>query len=268
MAPPAARDAVSAAAGGALPPEDTGPAANRAGPDDQPGPAREEPGQVRGVVLDWGGVLTNPILDTVDSWLKLERISRESYLTIMRLWLSQAYQAGRAEDRADQGNPVHRLERGEWPDEEFERELAGHLVREDGRPVPAEGLLGRMFAGSFLDDSMQDLLRTLRSAGLKTALLSNSWGRNGYPRPLLDELFDAVVISCEVGMRKPEQRIFAYTTRLLGLQPRECVFVADVEANVTAARTMGFLAVHHRRYQQTAQRLTELIGIPLGLGLS
>ncbi len=258
---------MSPAAGGPLPPEVIEPdpehaetAAESAGSGPAPG------GPVRGVVIDWGGVLTNPILDTVEAWLRRERISRESYLAIMRLWLPQAYRTGRGEDHND--NPVHRLERGECPDEEFERELASHLVREDGSPVPAGGLLRRMFAAAFVDDSMQDMLLRVRAAGLKTALLSNSWGRSGYPRRLLDDLFDAVVISSEVGMRKPEERIFAYTARLLGLPPQECVFIDDVEQNVTAARAIGFLAVHHHRYQPTVQRLTELIGIPLGPRLS
>ena len=254
---------MSPASGGPLPPEVIEPGRGHADPAAEsagsgPGPG----GRVRGVVIDWGGVLTNPILDTVEAWLRRERISRESYLAIMRRWLSQAYQAGREEDRGD--NPVHRLERGECPDEEFERELAGHLVGDDGSPVPCDGLLSRMFAAVVADDSMQDMLRRVRAAGLKTALLSNSWGRNGYPRQLLDQLFDAVVISSEVGMRKPEERIFAYAARRLGLPPHECVFIDDVEENVAAARTLGFLAVHHRRYQQTAQQLTELIGIPLG----
>ncbi len=247
---------MSSAGGGAIPPEGVGadsPEAGLAASGEQPDAVSH---QVRGLVIDWGGVLTNPIPDTVEAWLRLEKISRESYLAIMRSWLSQAYAIGPGE------NPVHRLERGECEDEEFERQLAGHLVRDDGSPVPAEGLLGRMFAGSFVDESMCNLLYELRRAGLKTALLSNSWGRNGYPRQLLGDLFDAVVISCEVGMRKPEERIFAYTARRLGLKPEECVFIDDVKENVAAARAAGFLAVHHRGYQQTAQQLTELIGRP------
>ncbi|MGO9081594.1 MAG: HAD family hydrolase [Streptosporangiaceae bacterium] len=215
------------------------------------------PRPVRAVVSDWGGVLTNPILETVEAWLRLEKISRDSYLNIMRLWLSQPYTTERDE------NPVHLLERGECDDEEFERTLARHLVRVDGSPVPHEGLLSRMFAGLLLDDSMRDLLRALRELGIKTALLSNSWGRDSYPRQSLEELFDAVVISCEVGMRKPEERIFAYTARLLSLDPEECVFIDDVKANVVAAQAAGFLVVHHRAYQVTVQRLSQLIGIPL-----
>jgi putative hydrolase of the HAD superfamily len=155
---------------------------------------------LRGVIVDWGGVMTSPILDTVNVWLETDGIDRSSYLAVMRPWVMQAYAADQDE------SPIHALERGECEDEEFERLLAARLVRLDGGPVEPAGLLTRMFAASVLDTGMQDLLRRLRRAGFATALLSNSWGRDGYPRHLFAELFDVVVISAEVGMRKPEGR--------------------------------------------------------------
>ena len=85
----------------------------------------------------------------------------------------------------------------------------------------ADGLLARMFAASALQTAMLDLIRSLRRAGLRTALLSNSWGNDDYPRHLFPELFDVVVISSEVGMRKPEERIFRHAAALLGLAPQD-----------------------------------------------
>ncbi len=114
--------------------------------------------------------------------------------------------------------------------------LAAQIVRRDGTPVTADGLLARMFAATLLSDPMQHLLRGVRAAGLRTALLSNSWGLADYPRHLFPGLFDAVVISAEVGMRKPEERIFRHAAGLLGLEPAQCVFIDDIEANVRGGR--------------------------------
>jgi putative hydrolase of the HAD superfamily len=213
--------------------------------------------RLRGVITDWGGVMTNPIAQTVDTWLEAEQIDRESYHAVVRPWVTQAYGADEGE------NPVHALERGERPNEDFEAQLAARLVDINGLPVSAVGLLKRMFAASVLDVAMQDLLRALRRAGLRTAMLSNSWGAGDYPRHLFPELFDAVVISCEVGMRKPEERIFRLAAELLGLEPAECVFIDDIEANVLAAEAVGLVGLQHHQTGSTVERLSELLGIPL-----
>jgi putative hydrolase of the HAD superfamily len=201
--------------------------------------------------------MTNPIVETVSAWLEADGIDRASYTAVMRQWVSQAYDPGEGV------NPIHALERGESSHAEFERELASRLVLTDGRPVPVDGLLARMFAASVLDPAMLDLFRRLHAAGVPTGLLSNSWGGNDYPRQLFPELFDAVVISGEVGMRKPEPRIFLHAARLLGLDPRECVFIDDLPANVTAAELAGFTGVLHGDAAATTRQLAELLGLEL-----
>ena len=213
--------------------------------------------QVRAVIFDWGGVVTNPILDTVAAWLAADRIDWDSYAAAMRPWVQQAYA------QQDGVSPIHALERGEVSDEEFESALASLLVGVDGAPVVADGLLTRMFAASVLQDEMLDLIKQLRQRGIRTSLLSNSWGaRDGYPRHLFDELFDDVVISGEVGMRKPEERIFQLALTRLGLSAAECVFVDDVEGNIVAAQALGFLAVHHIEPALTRAALLELVVAP------
>jgi epoxide hydrolase-like predicted phosphatase len=209
---------------------------------------------VRGVIFDWGGVITSPILDTVRAWLIADRIDRDSYTAAMRPWVRQAY----GTDQRD--SPIHALERGEVSDADFERTLAAALVSEDGEAVPSEGLLQRMFAASVIQPEMLDLIRELRASGLRIGLLSNSWGtRFGYPQELLDELFDDAVISAQVGMRKPEERIFRLSTERLGLAPAECVFVDDMEGNILAARALGFSVVHHREPAVTRSELRRLL---------
>src|SRR5262249_10649419 len=102
-----------------------------------------------------------------------------------------------------------------------------------------------------------------RGAGLRTGLLSNSWGMDDYPRHLFPSLFDAVVISAEVGMRKPEERIFQHAAGLLGLAPEECVFIDDLEVNVVAAEAVGMTVVLHDDPAVTVARRGEILGLPL-----
>ena len=78
---------------------------------------------------------------------------------------------------------------------------------------------------------------------------------------MLAELFDAVVISAEVGMRKPEERIFRHAAGLLGLNPAQCVFIDDIEADVEAAEALGMTGVLHTDPAATAGRLAELLGL-------
>jgi putative hydrolase of the HAD superfamily len=212
----------------------------------------------RGVIIDWGGVMTNPIRETVQAWLDSEGIDRDSYAAVMRPWVVAAY------DPAGDGNPIHALERGEIPSNEFERLLASMLVRRDGEQVLAEGLLTRMFAASRPCDQMYAAVASLRAAGLRTCLLSNSWGSDGYPPEVFGDMYHAVVISAEVGMRKPEERIFRHATDLLGLTPGECVFIDDIEANVRAAEALGMCGVLHAEPEATVRRLGGLLGLSLG----
>jgi putative hydrolase of the HAD superfamily len=213
--------------------------------------------EFRGVITDWGGVLTTPILHTVQAWIEADGIDWDSYRTVMRAWVTDAYGPNGTR------NPVHALERGECSDAEFEQALAAQLLRVDGGSVVAAGLLPRMFAASVEIPAMYELIRAVRAAGLRTALLSNSWGASEYPRAEFPHLFDAVVISSECGMRKPEAEIFQHAADLLGLPPEQCIFIDDIEANITAAQACGMTGVHHVEAAQTAAVLEDLLGIRL-----
>ncbi|HEY6794412.1 MAG TPA: HAD family phosphatase [Kineosporiaceae bacterium] len=168
-----------------------------------------------------------------------------------------------ADDAGPAGaSPVHRLERGELSVAEFETTLAEELARR-GSPVRAEGLLGRMLGGlAQLEDDMVGLVRRARAAGVRTALLSNSWG-DDYPEQLWDGMFDTLVISGRVGMRKPEPEIFRYTCAQLGLPPSACVMVDDLPHNVAGAVAVGMVGVLHTRYETTAEELEILFGASL-----
>ncbi|WP_243717000.1 HAD family phosphatase [Actinomadura sp. KC345] len=209
---------------------------------------------VKAVITDWGGVLTSPLADAIDVWLAADRIDVAHYKDVMRAWVKQAY-------NGTETNPIHGLEDGSMPVEEFERLLAAELLTVEGGPVEAAGLIARMFGAFSPVQPMYDALRVARAAGTRTALLSNSWG-NEYPRDLFAGLFDAVVISCEVGMRKPDERIFRHALDLLGLDAAECVFIDDIEHNIRAAERLGIRGIHHTAPDTTIAELRELNLMP------
>ena len=211
---------------------------------------------LRGLLVDWGGVLTSGLDESMGAWAESDDIDYGHFRAVMRSWLGD-YQGDIAEV-----NPVYALERGEMQVPHFEEQLARRLATRSGRPVPVEGLLQRMFDHFVHAPDMAGLVLRAHRAGLRTALLSNSWG-NEYPRTGWEEMFDVVVISGEVGMRKPDPDIFEHTVTELGLSAPECVFVDDLPSNVTAAAALGIVGVHHRSYAETAAELEALFGIPL-----
>jgi epoxide hydrolase-like predicted phosphatase len=211
------------------------------------------------LVVDWGGVLTQPLQDTMRAWCETDSIDADDFARAMKDWLGEPYG-----DEA-RVNPVHALERGEMEVPHFEAELAKRLRTHDGRPVEAEGLLSRMFSGFGREPAMAGVVRRARQQGIRTALLSNSWGLD-YPREGWDQMFDVVVISGEVGMRKPEPAIYRHTATLLGVEPQECVFVDDLRPNVRGAVDVGMVGVHHVTPEETIVELEALFGVQLGDG--
>ncbi|WP_246083459.1 HAD family hydrolase [Nonomuraea diastatica] len=211
---------------------------------------------VTGVLIDWGGVLTTSLSDSIARWIREDRIDADHYHVVMREMIAHAYAGGDGE------STVHALERGELDGPAFERDLAARLLTLDGVPPVAEGLLDRMFSGFERVEAMYDVLRDVRKNGLKTCLLSNSWA-NTYARDGWDDLFDAVVISGEVGMRKPEPRIFHHALGQIGLPGEECVFIDDIEANILAARALGIAGIHHRDAESTITELESLLRLTL-----
>ena len=205
------------------------------------------------LILDWGGVLTSSLHDVMHSWTSAEGITTEHFAQVMKRWWGTE---GEIESLI---NPVHTLERGEIEVADFEQHLAEALTSVAGRPIAAPGLLSRLFEHFEHAPAMNSLVLRARSAGIRTALLSNSWGNN-YPEHLFDGMFDAIVISGDVGLRKPEPEIYHHTLDLLGLPAPSCVFVDDIKTNVDAAAQLGIIGVHHIDYETTATELSVLFG--------
>ncbi|MGJ7905910.1 HAD family hydrolase [Actinopolyspora sp. H202] len=201
------------------------------------------------VVFDYGGVLTTPGRTAVESWARAEGIRPESFSAVLRDWVGRD---------APDDSPIHLLETGELSLTEFDGMLAERLVRADERRVVAEGLLSRLFSFMEPDEEMMRLVTTLRASRARTGLLSNSWG-NSYPWQRLGPMFDQTIVSGEVGLRKPDPRIYHLALRRLDTKPEHTLFIDDVRANVATAEELGMHTILHQDAQRTRTRLTELI---------
>lgn len=208
----------------------------------------------RALLVDYGGVLTPPVAPAFEHFERSHGMPHGS----LHGMLLAAYQEG-----ADDGL-VTRIELGQIEPEEFEVALAA-MFAEGGYEVSASGLIERIFGGlSADDDGIWDVVGAARDQGVATALLSNSWGTSVYPRDRLAAVFDAQVISCEVGLRKPDPAIYRLTARELGVDPTACAFVDDLERNVEVARSLGMHGVLHRGdVAETAAALEPFLGVTL-----
>lgn len=201
------------------------------------------------VLFDYGGVLTGPVGTSIRAWHDADGIDPVSFTATLRRWLSRT---------VDWSTPVHRLETGELAVEEFEELFAAELRTVDGRPVQPEGILSRMFAEMRPAAEMFELVEDLRAVGVPVGLLSNSWG-NTYPRERIDALFDPVVVSGEVGLRKPRPEIYEHALRLLDRPAERVLFIDDAEPNVLGAQAVGLRALLHTDPRRTRTAIAALV---------
>ena len=197
------------------------------------------------LISDFGGVLTSPLIEGFLAYQDESGISMEELGKAM----------GRVEDARGE-HQLYQLERGEISEGEFSALVQSELEHE----LDFERLRTLYFEHLHPNRPMIDYVRELRGRGLRTALLTNNV-REWEPRwraklPELDEIFEVVVDSAFVGMRKPERGIYELTLeRLGGVDARDCVFVDDLEHNCAAARELGMRAV---RFESAEQAIPEI----------
>jgi putative hydrolase of the HAD superfamily len=187
----------------------------------------------RALLLDYAGVLTGSVADSFATFERAAGIPDGRCFALLV--------AGAGDDG---GGLIGAIERGELPSEVFDARLRA-LLEGEGHAPPSGSLLAGLFADLAPSGPLWTATRQLRQAGVRTGLLSNSWGTDLYPREALAAHFDAVVISGEVGMRKPEAAIFHLACARLGVEPADVVFVDDLVDNVRAAERVGMAGVHH-----------------------
>jgi putative hydrolase of the HAD superfamily len=201
-------------------------------------------GRRAGLLVDWGGVMTTDVFASFGAFCEREGLSVDTVRDLFR------------SDGASRDLLVG-LETGTLPENEFEQRFAEILG------IAPEGLIARMFAGAGADEAMLAAVRRARAAGIRTGLISNSWGAGTYDRALLAQLFDGIVISGDVGVRKPTPEIYAMGARAVGLAPTDCVFVDDLPFNLKPAKEMGMATVRHVNAAQTIAELEGLLGVAL-----
>lgn len=203
-----------------------------------------------GLIVDFGGVLTTPLQDSFIAFSEELGIELQD---LVRVAL-KAY--------TDEEDPlVVAFETGKLGEAEFSIQFAQRLAQETGIEVDPERLVQKMFGGLRLEEGMFDAVAAIKRSGRKTALLSNSWGVSSYPRERLAEIMDVIVLSGEVGMRKPESAIFDHTVTELALEAQRCVFVDDHPGHLKAAQEAGLHTVLHRTPAATITELEDLFGI-------
>jgi epoxide hydrolase-like predicted phosphatase len=198
----------------------------------------------RALVVDFGGVLTTSIWPAFAAFCESEGLAPESVRELFR-------------NDAKALRLLRGLETGELAEAEFEARFGALLGLADH-----DGLIARMFAGLAPDEGMISAVRAARGQGVRTGLISNSWGLGIYDRAPTD-LFDATVISGDVGLHKPQPEIYLLACERLGVDPAEAVFVDDLRENCAGAESVGMTAVLHRETEKTIARLDQLFGLSL-----
>ena len=197
-----------------------------------------------GLLIDWGGVLTTNLFTSFGE-----------YCT--RMEIDPAELGRRFSADPEFRELLISLEKGAIAEIDFEQRFAGILG------VAPDGLIDGLFAGVQPDMAMIEAVRAAREAGIRTALVSNSWGVHRYPHDMFAEIFDGVVISGEEGTRKPARRMYELGVERAGVAAELCVFVDDLPFNLTPAAELGMATVHHTSADTTIPQLEELLGVPL-----
>jgi putative hydrolase of the HAD superfamily len=205
---------------------------------------------IRAVISDFGGVLTTPLIESFLAYQRETGIALEDLGAAM----------GRVMEQDDGRHPLFELEKGNMSEEEFLRRIGGELGRE------LSSMRETYFANLHPNEAMISYLRGLRGDGLRLGLLTNNvreWEPLWRAKlPDVDELFEVIVDSAFVGMRKPEPEIYELTVERMGggLRAEECLFLDDIEVNCDAARALGMTAVRFHDNDQAIAELDEALG--------
>ncbi|HEY8865920.1 MAG TPA: HAD family phosphatase [Solirubrobacteraceae bacterium] len=197
----------------------------------------------KALLVDFGGVLTTDIWSSFAAFCEQRGLDAGAAKQLFR-------------ENPDALATLRGLETGEVEPADFERRFAALLGTEP------DGLVEGLFAGLRPDQPMLEAVGRAREARVPTGLISNSWVMDHYTDEIR-ALFDAAVISAEVGLHKPQPEIYLLAAERLGVDPEDCVFVDDLRENCAGAEAVGMTAVLHRDAAETIARVEELLGVRL-----
>ncbi len=202
---------------------------------------------IRAVISDFGGVLTSPLMD---SFVAFQESSGISFEQLGQAMAAVAEQTG--------ANPLVELETGRMSEREFLRALEVQLSQLLERAVQLQGFGERYFEHLHPNTALIDYMRTLRERGYRLAICTNNvreWEPLWRAKLPVDEIFDLVVDSAFVGVRKPDPEIYRLTLERLSVEPARAVLVDDIEINCDAARAVGMTAVWFRSTEQAIEEI-------------
>ncbi len=198
-----------------------------------------------GLILDFGGVVTTDLFAELSAFCARQCAAPDAFASVLL-----DSDEGRASFEA--------VEAGKISQRDFEVTI-GRLLGVDDR-----GLLARALGGLRPRADVVELVKRARSTGVRVGLLSNSWGDGDYDLYGgydLEAMFDAVVISADAEVRKPDLAIYLLAADELGIAPHECVFVDDTAANLPPAETLGMATVHFTDVDAGIGEIHRLLGI-------
>jgi putative hydrolase of the HAD superfamily len=208
---------------------------------------------LKAVISDFGGVLTTPLFHSFLAFQDETGISAEA--------MGRAMQAVAERHGV---HPLFELETGKISEDQFLVLLRENLAPELGHEPQVHRFREIYFNALDPNAPMIELMRALKGRGYRMALLTNNvreW--EPYWRAMLpvDEIFETIVDSGFVGMRKPDPAIYELTIqRLGGVTAEECLFVDDVEVNCEAARKLRMSVVHFRDNAQAIGEIETALG--------
>jgi putative hydrolase of the HAD superfamily len=211
--------------------------------------------RVKAVVCDFGGVLTTPLIRAFAAYQDHSGISPEQLGAAM------------ANGAADLGgaNPLYELECGRITEQRFLDLLRTHLEPLLGHRPELHRFSELYFEALDPNQPMIELMASARDRGLRMAMLTNNvreWEPLWRAFLPVDEIFETVVDSAFVGMRKPEPEIYRLTvSRLAGVAAGECLFIDDMEVNCEAARAEGLQAVRFEDNERSIPQIESAIAM-------
>ena len=210
------------------------------------------PGSITTVISDFGGVLTTPLV--------------QSFAAVQNQTGIPMEELGKAMTRIelqDGAHPLYELEKGRLTEVDFLEKLGDALEPALGHRPELHRFREIYFDALHPNQPMIDLMREAGASGRRMGMLTNNvreWEPLWRSKLPVDEIFEVVVDSGFVGMRKPEREIYELTLRRLnGVPADQCLFIDDVDVNCATAEELGMSAVHYRDNAQAIAEIREAL---------
>lgn len=197
---------------------------------------------------DFGGVLTPPVANSLVDFCRKHDLDPGDLIRAM----------GKVADAYGVRDPMELLDRPVLPEAEWITEVNRHLDRK----LPLTTLADDWFDQRETNEAWVHVLRGLRSPSVRVGMLSNmvpAWDSHWRRMINTTELFDHVMLSFEVGFRKPEPELFAVASGRAGVSPERCILVDDLEQNCVGAAREGWHAVHFRDAESAEGELLQIL---------